>query len=98
VASATLHIRGNRLANTILAEHLTPETLGKLVALYEYDVFTKGTIWQIDSFDQWGVEQGKVLATQVAPELESAETATLKHNSSANALIRRWRALKRGTA
>jgi len=68
------------------------------VALYEHDVFTKGTIWQIDSFDQWGVEQGKVLAKQIILELESAETPSLKHDSSTNALIRRWRALKRGTA
>ena len=68
------------------------------MALYEHDVFTKGTIWQIDSFDQWGVEQGKVLAKQIILELESAETPPLKHDSSTNALIRRWRALKRGTA
>ena len=89
---------GNRPSNTILAEHLTPETLGKLVALYEHSVFTQGTIWQIDSFDQWGVELGKVLAKQIIPELESAEPPPLKHDSSTNALIRRWRTLKRGTA
>jgi glucose-6-phosphate isomerase len=89
---------GNRPSNVILAEHLTPETLGRLVALYEHSVFTQGTIWQIDSFDQWGVELGKVLAKQIIPELESAETPPLKHDSSTNALIRRWRALDRGTA
>jgi len=89
---------GNRPSNTILAEHLTPETLGKLVALYEHSVFTQGTIWQIDSFDQWGVELGKVLAKQIIPELESAEPPPLKHDSSTNALIRRWRTLKRRTA
>ena len=89
---------GNRPSNTILAEVLTPETLGKLVALYEHSVFTQGTIWQIDSFDQWGVELGKLLATQIIPELESAEPPPLKHDSSTNALIRRWRTLNRGTA
>jgi glucose-6-phosphate isomerase len=89
---------GNRPSNTILAEHLTPETLGKLVALYEHSIFTQGTIWQIDSFDQWGVELGKVLATRIIPEVESAEPPPLKHDSSTNALIRRWRTLKRGTA
>ena len=88
---------GNRPSNTILAERLTPETLGKLVALYEHSVFTQGTIWQIDSFDQWGVELGKVLAKQIIPELESAEPPPLKHDSSTNALIRRWRDLRRGT-
>ena len=89
---------GNRPSNVILAEHLTPETLGRLVALYEHSVFTQGTIWQIDSFDQWGVELGKVLAKQIIPELKSAGTPPFKHDSSTNALIRRWRALKRGTA
>ena len=89
---------GNRPSNVILAERLTPETLGRLVALYEHSVFTQGTIWQIDSFDQWGVELGKVLAKRIIPELESAETPPLKHDSSTNALIRRWRTFDRGTA
>jgi glucose-6-phosphate isomerase len=88
---------GNRPSNTILAERLTPETLGKLIALYEHSVFTQGTIWQIDSFDQWGVELGKVLAERIIPELVGPELASvnappLKHDSSTNALIRhlRW--------
>jgi glucose-6-phosphate isomerase len=89
---------GNRPSNVILAERLTPETLGKLVALYEHSVFTQGTIWQIDSFDQWGVELGKVLAKKIIPELEAAEEPSLKHDSSTNALIRRYRNLKRGAA
>jgi glucose-6-phosphate isomerase len=88
----------NRPSNVILAERLTPETLGKLVALYEHSVFTQGTIWQIDSFDQWGVELGKVLAKRIIPELETAEEPPLKHDSSTNALIRRYRDLKRGAA
>ena len=79
---------GNRPSNTILAEQLTPETLGKLVALYEHSVFTQGAIWNIDSFDQWGVELGKVLAQRIIPELENA-SPELKHDSSTNALIRR---------
>jgi glucose-6-phosphate isomerase len=83
--------KGNRPSNTILAEKLTPNTLGKLVALYEHSVFTQGTIWNIDSFDQWGVELGKVLAQRIIPELESGEEAELKHDSSTNALIRRYR-------
>ncbi len=87
---------GNRPTNTILAERLTPETLGLLVALYEHSVFTQGTIWNIDSFDQWGVELGKVLAERTIPELESAGEPQLKHDSSTNALIRRYRRLKRG--
>jgi glucose-6-phosphate isomerase len=82
---------GNRPTTTILAERLTPETLGKLVALYEHSVFTQGTIWQIDSFDQWGVELGKVLAQRIIPELESATEPELKHDSSTNTLIRRYR-------
>jgi glucose-6-phosphate isomerase len=86
---------GNRPSNTILAERLTPETLGKLVALYEHSVFTQGVIWQIDSFDQWGVELGKVLAKRIIPELESPDEPLLKQNSSTNALIRRYRNLKR---
>jgi glucose-6-phosphate isomerase len=89
---------GNRPSNVILAERLTPETLGKLVALYEHSVFTQGTIWQIDSFDQWGVELGKVLAKRIIPELEAVEEPSLKHDSSTNALIRRYRAFKRGAA
>jgi glucose-6-phosphate isomerase len=89
---------GNRPSNVILAERLTPETLGKLVALYEHSVFTQGTIWQIDSFDQWGVELGKVLAQRIIPELEAAEDPSLKHDSSTNALIRRYRKLKGGAA
>lgn len=82
---------GNRPSNTLLAEQLTPETLGKLVALYEHCVFTQGAIWNIDSFDQWGVELGKVLAKRVIPELESADEPALKHDSSTNTLIRRYR-------
>ena len=74
---------------------MTPRTLGKLVALYEHSVFVQGAIWQIDSFDQWGVELGKVLAVRIIPELEAAEEPTLKHDSSTNALIRRFRANKR---
>jgi glucose-6-phosphate isomerase len=89
---------GNRPSNVILTERLTPETLGKLVALYEHSVFTQGTIWQIDSFDQWGVELGKVLAQRIIPELEAAEEPSLKHDSSTNALIRRYRKLKGGAA
>jgi glucose-6-phosphate isomerase len=85
---------GNRPSNTILAERLTPEVLGKLVALYEHSVFTQGTIWNIDSFDQWGVELGKVLAQRIIPELESKTEAALKHDSSTNNLIRRYRKLK----
>jgi glucose-6-phosphate isomerase len=85
---------GNRPSNTILAERLTPETLGLLVALYEHSVFTQGTIWNIDSFDQWGVELGKVLAKRIIPELESAEDPQLQHDSSTNTLIRRYRWFK----
>jgi len=85
---------GNRPTNTILAERLTPETLGLLVALYEHSVFTQGTIWNIDSFDQWGVELGKVLAQRTIPELESADAPQLRHDSSTNALIRRYRRLR----
>ncbi len=86
---------GNRPTNTILAARLTPETLGSLVALYEHSVFTQGTIWNIDSFDQWGVELGKVLAQRTIPELDSVDEPPLKHDSSTNALIRRYRRLKR---
>ena len=85
---------GNRPSNTILAERLTPETLGKLVALYERSVFTQGTIWGIDSFDQWGVELGKVLAQRIIPELESQEEPRLEHDSSTSNLIRRYRKYK----
>jgi glucose-6-phosphate isomerase len=85
---------GNRPSNTLLLDRLTPEALGKLVALYEHSVFTQGTIWQIDSFDQWGVELGKVLAQRIIPELESKTEPKLNHDSSTNALIRRYRKLK----
>ncbi len=85
---------GNRPSNTLLLDRLTPATLGKLVALYEHSVFTQGTIWQIDSFDQWGVELGKALAQRIIPQLESATEPKLEHDSSTNALIRRYRNLK----
>jgi glucose-6-phosphate isomerase len=87
--------RGNRPSNTILAERLTPETLGKLVALYEHSVFTQGVIWDVDSFDQWGVELGKVLAQRIIPELENDSEPKFGHDSSTNALIRRYRKAKR---
>ena len=83
---------GNRPSNTILVDTLTPESLGKLIALYEHSVFTQGAIWNIDSFDQWGVELGKQLASKVIPELQSAQETELAHDSSTNALIRRYRA------
>jgi glucose-6-phosphate isomerase len=86
---------GNRPTNVLLAEMLTPRLLGTLVALYEHSVFTQGTIWDIDSFDQWGVELGKVLAVQIIPELTSEAEPKLSHDSSTNTLIRRYRALKR---
>jgi glucose-6-phosphate isomerase len=86
--------QGNRPSNTILAEWLTPETLGKLVALYEHSVFTQGAIWDVDSFDQWGVELGKVLAQRIIPELESETEPTLEHDSSTNNMIRRYRKLR----
>jgi glucose-6-phosphate isomerase len=85
---------GNRPSNTILAEKLTPNALGKLVALYEHSVFTQGAIWNIDSFDQWGVELGKVLAQRIIPELDAAAEPELKHDSSTNSLIERYRQLK----
>ena len=88
---------GNRPSNTILAHQLTPQILGKLVALYEHSVFTQGTIWNIDSFDQWGVELGKVLAQRIVPELESQTEPELGHDSSTNRLIRRYRQLKEKT-
>jgi glucose-6-phosphate isomerase len=85
---------GNRPSNTLLLDRLTPNALGKLVALYEHTVFTQGAIWNIDSFDQWGVELGKVLAQRIIPELESKEEPRLGHDSSTNALIRRYRRLR----
>jgi glucose-6-phosphate isomerase len=85
---------GNRPSNMILAERLTPETLGKLVALYEHSVFTQGAIWRINSFDQWGVELGKALAQRIIPELESKTDPQLNHDSSTNSLIRRYRKFK----
>jgi len=87
---------GNHPTSTILAERLTPEVLGELVALYEHSVFTQGTIWNINSFDQWGVELGKVLAKRIVPELQGAQEPALAHDSSTNALIRRYRAARRG--
>jgi glucose-6-phosphate isomerase len=86
--------RGNHPTNTILASKLTPRVLGQLIALYEHKVFTQGTIWGIDSFDQWGVELGKVLANRIVPELESSGDPDLRHDSSTNALIRRYRRAK----
>jgi len=86
---------GNRPSNVILADRLTPEVLGKLVALYEHSVFTQGTIWNINSFDQWGVELGKALAQRIIPELEASDTPELKHDTSTNNLICRYRKLKR---
>lgn len=92
---ASPHIcEGNRPSNTILAERLTPETLGQLVAMYEHSVFTQVVIWQIDSFDQWGVELGKSLAQRIIPELEDPEEPILEHDSSTNTLIRRYRRLR----
>src|ERR1700730_8737827 len=85
---------GNRPSNTILAQRLTPEMLGKLIALYEHKVFVQGTIWHINSFDQWGVELGKVLANRIVPELQGTEEPHLSHDSSTNTLIRRYRKLR----
>jgi glucose-6-phosphate isomerase len=85
---------GNRPSNVILADRLTPEALGRLVALYEHSVFTQGAIWDIGSFDQWGVELGKVLAQRIVPELKAEDGPALSHDSSTNALIRRYRAHK----
>jgi len=87
-------MEGNRPTNVLLAERLTPYTLGALVALYEHSVFTQGTVWSIDSFDQWGVELGKVLAVAIIPELEAEQEPTLAHDSSTNALILKYRTLK----
>jgi glucose-6-phosphate isomerase len=89
-------MEGNRPSNTILAERLTPATLGSLISLYEHSVFTQGAIWGIDSFDQWGVELGKVLAKAIVPELQADEEPELSHDSSTNALIRRYREARRG--
>lgn len=86
--------KGNRPSGILLLDRLTPETLGKLVALYEHSVFTQGAIWQIDSFDQWGVELGKALAVRIIPELEAGANCKLEHDSSTNALIRRYKKLK----
>jgi glucose-6-phosphate isomerase len=85
---------GNRPSSTILLERLTPMALGKLVALYEHSVFTQGAIWDIDSFDQWGVELGKALAARIIPELETGDECEPKHDSSTNTLIRRYRTSK----
>ena len=85
---------GNRPTNSILLPELTPRTLGQLVAIYEHKVFTQGAIWGINSFDQWGVELGKVLARRIAPELTTGSDADLSHDSSTNALIRRYRSLR----
>jgi len=85
---------GNRPSNTILAEQLSPELLGTLIAMYEHKIFTQGTIWHINSFDQWGVELGKVLANRIIPELKAADEPKLAHDSSTNSLIRRYRAHK----
>jgi len=87
---------GNRPTNTILAEQLDPETLGKLIALYEHKIFVQGVIWGINSFDQWGVELGKRLAQRILPELESETTPELNHDSSTNQLIEWLRARRQG--
>jgi glucose-6-phosphate isomerase len=86
---------GNRPSNVLLLEKLTPFALGTLVALYEHIVFTQGVVWDIGSFDQWGVELGKVLASRIVPELESKSEPDLKHDSSTNALIKRYRGCKK---
>jgi glucose-6-phosphate isomerase len=90
-------MEGNRPTNTLLCDILTPRLLGSLVALYEHSVFVQGTIWDIDSFDQWGVELGKVLAQRIIPELTASEEPSLSHDSSTNALIRRYRSMKSGS-
>jgi glucose-6-phosphate isomerase len=87
-------MEGNRPTNVVLAEKLTPRTLGTLVALYEHRVYTQAVIWGIDPFDQWGVELGKVLAQRIIPELESEREPALTHDPSTNALIRRYRSLR----
>ena len=83
-------MEGNRPTNIILADALSPQSLGSLVALYEHSVFTQGAVWAIDSFDQWGVELGKILATRIIPELQSGGEPSPTHDSSTNALIRRY--------
>jgi glucose-6-phosphate isomerase len=88
-------MEGNRPTNVFLAQVLTPRLLGSLIALYEHSVFTQGAIWGVDSFDQWGVELGKVLAVAIIPELESGSDSELTHDSSTNALISHYRSLKR---
>jgi glucose-6-phosphate isomerase len=85
---------GNRPSNTLLLDRLTPAALGKLVALYEHSVFTQGTVWGVNSFDQWGVELGKVLAQRIVPELEGKDEPKLGHDGSTNALIRRYRKMR----
>jgi len=85
---------GNRPSNTLLLDRLTPAALGKLIALYEHSVFVQGVIWNVNPFDQWGVELGKVLANRIAPELESKAEPKLAHDSSTNTLIRRYRQQK----
>jgi len=87
---------GNRPSTTILAQRFTPDALGKLVALYEHSVFSQGAIWNINPFDQWGVELGKALAQLIIPELKDRDEPLLGHDSSTNTLIRRYRKLKRG--
>ncbi|MGI8680345.1 MAG: glucose-6-phosphate isomerase, partial [Jatrophihabitans sp.] len=87
---------GNRPSTVMMLDELTPHSLGALIALYEHSVFTQGTIWSVNSFDQWGVELGKVLAKKVAGELSSADEPALAHDSSTNALIRRYRAARAG--
>ena len=86
---------GNRPSTMILADRLTPRILGELIALYEHVVFVQGAIWGVNSFDQWGVELGKALAVRIIPELEDPDEPVLTHDSSTNALIRRYRAMKR---
>jgi glucose-6-phosphate isomerase len=88
---------GNRPTNSILAENLTPHSLGALIALYEHSVFTQGAIWHVDSFDQWGVELGKQLAKKVIPQLQDAREPKLEHDSSTNELIRRYRAARKAS-
>jgi glucose-6-phosphate isomerase len=88
---------GNRPSNILLAQRLTPEVLGKLIALYEHSVFTQGVIWNINPFDQWGVELGKALAQRILPELESKTGRKLGHDSSTNRMIRRYRSWKRNS-
>src|SRR5205085_11690374 len=87
---------GNRPSNTLLLDRLTPAALGKIIALYEHSVFVQGTIWNVNSFDQWGVELGKALASRIAPELESKSEPKLAHDSSTNTLISRYRRHKQG--